>query len=247
MAFDYKRNSENASPTIVFDFRERPPTSGPANVFFQTHCLEMNEEYVLTHASQPLFNYETESPKTYSYLNCRELTKEGFGEPLRLNAVEIEEMEINKIRLSSSNYNLLAIMHGQEVISTFSFGVKIMKIPTGEFLHSVLEGAPLFDSEVRCPIQWVANRLFIKFSPKIKDYESLCPNPQDVILHIWNCESDKEFVVDHVGMSSLQEDVMIDHARVVQIYHRLKKKPDSDEVLHQVWGKIHDFWCNEKE
>lgn len=241
VAFNYKRRTE---PVIVFDFHERPRTFGPSNVFFETHCMEMNEEYVLTHASQPLFNYRKEEPKTYSYLNCRRLLDDGFGQPLRLNRCEIEEMEINKIRLSSSKHNLLAIMHGQEFMSNFSYGIKIMKIPSGEIIQTVLEGIPIFGSEVRCPIQWVDNRLFIKYSPKIHDFECLNPNPEDVILHIWNSEKDKEFVVEHVGMSSLQEDVMIDHARVVQIHHRLYKPPNSNDVSHQVWAKIYNFWNN---
>ena len=102
-------------------------------------------------------------------------------------------------------------------------------------------------SEVRCPISWVDSRLFMKYSPKIRDYEDPSASEKDVILRIWESETDEEMVLENVGMSSLQEDVMIDHARVVQIFHRLFKplNDSNDGVTHQVWGKIHDFWNND--
>ena len=121
-----------------------------------------------------------------------------------------------------------------------------MKIPSGEIIQNVLEGImPL--SEVRCPISWVDSRLFMKYSPKIRDYEDPSASEKDVILRIWESETDEEMVLENVGMSSLQEDVMIDHARVVQIFHRLFKplNDSNDGVTHQVWGKIHDFWNND--
>jgi len=248
VAFNYKR-TENA-PVIVYDFHERP--AGGGNVFFETHCMEMNESYVLTHASRPLFDTFRSNgsygPRTSSYLHCRRLLDgpSSFGQLLVPNPEEIDNLEIDKIRFSSAKYNLLCIMHCQDIVSSFSFGVKIMKIPSGEIIQNVLEGI-MYLSEVRCPISWVDSRLFMKYSPKIRDYEDPSASEKDVILRIWESETDEEMVLENVGMSSLQEDVMIDHARVVQIFHRLFKplNDSNDGVTHQVWGKIHDFWNND--
>ena len=38
VAFNYKRTE--IAPVIVYDFHERP--AGGGNVFFETHCMEMN-------------------------------------------------------------------------------------------------------------------------------------------------------------------------------------------------------------
>ena len=38
VAFNYKRSE--IAPVIVYDFHERP--AGGGNVFFETHCMEMN-------------------------------------------------------------------------------------------------------------------------------------------------------------------------------------------------------------
>ena len=77
-----------------------------------------------------------------------------------------------------------------------------MKIPSGEFVENVMEDLS-FRSEIRGPINWVDSRLFVKYAPKIRDCEEQ-NNPQDVILHVWNCDTDEELSLEHVGMSSLQ-------------------------------------------
>lgn len=243
IAWNHQNNS--TEPEVMKDIPEVSQQQGKTNMFFEVHSMDMNEEFVVTHACQPLINaFLHNGPSTYTYITCRRLLNGQsslLGPNLKPNASEVDHLEVNKIRLSSSKYNLLAIMTSREVL-TFSFTIKIMKIPSGEFIENVMEDLS-FRSEIRGPINWVDKRLFVKYAPKIRNLEQQ-NNPQDVILHVWNCDTDEELSLEHVGMSSLQDDVVVDHTRVVQVMNYRYKPIDRDELVHQIVAKVHNFWDN---
>ena len=59
-------------------------------------------------------------------------------------------------------------------------------------------------SEVRMPIAWVDNKLFILLVPKVSIMDSSDPLDQtDITLSLWNYETNEESFLDHVNMISI--------------------------------------------
>ena len=222
----------------------RIPTT--TNIYFEVHAMDMNDDYVVTHASQPLISavYGT-GPSTFTFLTCRRLLDGSNGRLLspltQPNKSAISHLEVQKLKLSSTKYNLLAIMQCSEVMS-FNHTIKIMKIPSGEIVKNVMEDLS-FGGEVRSPIQWVNNRLFLKYAPKIRDFDE-DGNPQDVIMKFWNCETNEEVSVEHVGMNCLHDEVLVDHCQVIHLLNRRYRSETGDELIHQICAKTYDFWNN---
>ena len=47
-------------------------------------------------------------------------------------------------------------------------------------------------------------------------------------------------------MMSIGDNILVDHANVVQLYHRIlrvNKEPDQD-VCHEIRGRLYDYWNN---
>ena len=103
-------------------------------------------------------------------------------------------MEIEKIRLSANVYNVMAMMHTDETVSPMCFAVKLMSIPSGIILANVFPNRSL-NSEVRMPIQWVDNRLYMKLVPKNLADRDEC----DVTMSMFNYETNEEVYMDHVS------------------------------------------------
>lgn len=235
-------------PQVVYDFHDQPPAAGEVNIWFETHNIEMNSSYVVTHASQPLVNAikSPHGPKSVSFLHCRKLLcgANVIGPSIRPNAAEVEGMEIEKIKLSSSRYNILAIMHMDDSVSTACYTVKIMSIPNGEVLRNIFQTRNLY-SEVRMPVQWVDNRLYMKLVPKLA-YVDYKYNDFDVHLSMWSLETEEEYEVKDVVMSSLQDMVLVNHAHVVKIFNKFPKSfaVEDTALFYIICGKVYDFWSN---
>ena len=228
---------------VVEDIPDRIK-SDSTNIYFEVHGLDINDDYVVTHASQPLIHFGT-GPTTFTFLTCRRLLDGSNGRLLgnlvQPNKAAVGYLEVQKIKLSSTKYNMLAIMQSSEVM-TFNHTIQIIKIPSGEIIRNVMEGMS-FGGEVRSPIQWVHNKLFFKYAPRIRDFDE-DGNPQDVIMKFWNCETDEEIPVEHVGMNSLNDEVMVDQARVYHLLYRRYRSDAGDELIHQICAKKYDFWFN---
>merc|ERR1719219_1489367 len=60
IAWSYKIDDEGnfvkiqMGPMIAYDYLSRAENSNQVNIWFETHNVEINESYVITHASQPL-------------------------------------------------------------------------------------------------------------------------------------------------------------------------------------------------
>jgi len=259
IAWSYKMD-ENGSflkihlgPMIAYDCFSQTENSNQVNIWFETHNVEMNESYVVTHASQPLVAAVFQNPtgqKTRSFLHCRKMSKDSIlGPIIKLNEDMVFRMEIGSIRLSSSKYNVLALMHIDENMSPMCYAVKLMKIPSGEIITNVFQ-TRLLHSEVRMPISWVDNKLFMLLVPKMSIMDSSTDSydqkDQDVTLSLWNYETNCESFLDHVNMMSIGDNILVDHANVVQLYHRIlrvNKEPDQD-VCHEIRGRLYDYWNN---
>merc|ERR1712088_889842 len=213
---------------ITYDCFSQTENSNQVNIWFETHNVEMNESYVVTHASQPLVAAVFQNPtgqKTRSFLHCRKMSKDSIlGPIIKLNEDIVFRMEIGSIRLSSSKYNVLALMHIDENMSPMCYAVKLMKIPSGEIISNVFQmQCHRLHSEVRMPIAWVDNRLFMLLVPKVSIMDSSDSLDQtDITLSVWNYETNVESFLDHVNMISIGGDnIMVDHTNVVQLYHRI--------------------------
>ena len=234
-------------PSTTFDFYDKPTTE-TVNIWFETHNLEMNEDFVVTHASQPLltvFRSPHVGPKTRSFLHCRRFVSDDkmLGKCAKLNEDVVTNMEIGSISLSSKVYNILAISMVDETVS-FRYVVKLMKIPTGEILNNVFP-TKLRLSEVRIPIAWVDNNLVMKLAPKLSVIDDVCD--QDVILSLWNYERQEEVYLDHVQMVSFGDHILIDHAHVIQIFHRFARhtlQENEENILNEICARSYDYWSN---
>lgn len=234
-------------PVVAQDMSEQAAV-GEVNIWFETHNIEMNEEHVVTHVSQPLVSSvfrNPNGPETKSFLHCRSLLRmpDILGPSIKLNPVDVEHMEIEKIRLSSSQYNVMALMHTDETVSPMCFAVRLMSIPSGMILANVFSNRSSLNSEVRMPIQWVDNRLYMKLVPK---FSILAAREEcDVTMSMWNYETNDEVYMDHVSIASLTDCIMIDNAKVVQVFHRLSPMTNRDQLSHQICGKLYDYWNND--
>ena len=120
---------------------------------------------------------------------------------------------------------------------------------SGEIITNVFQ-TRLLHSEVRMPISWVDNKLFMLLVPKMSIMDSSTDSydqkDQDVTLSLWNYETNCESFLDHVNMMSIGDNILVDHANVVQLYHRIlrvNKEPDQD-VCHEIRGRLYDYWNN---
>ena len=264
IAWSYEIDSEGGfakihlGPMIAYDCFPQSENSNQVNIWFETHNVEMNENYVVTHASQPLVTVfqNPNGQKTRSFLHCRKLnlSKEVsggiLGEIMKLNEDVVFQMEIGAIRLSSSKYNILALMHIDELMSPMCYAVKLMNIPSGEIISNVFQ-TRLLHSEVRMPISWVDNKLFMLLVPKVSIMDSLEEDAfeqkeQDVTLSLWNYQTNEESFLDHVNIVSIGDSFMVDHANVVQLFHRiLRVNQDPEQNLcHEIRGRVYDYWNN---
>jgi len=239
-------------PMIAYDYFSQAENSNQVNIWFETHNVEMNESYVITHASQPLVSVfqNPNGQKTRSFLHCRKMSTDSIlGPIMKLNEETVFRMEIGAIRLSSTKYNVLALMHIDESMSPMCYAVKLMKIPSGEIISNVFQmPCHRLHSEVRMPIAWVDNKLFMLLVPKVSIMDS--PDSLDqteITLSVWNYETNDESFLDHVNMISIGGDnIMVDHTKVVQLYHRIlrvNKEPEQN-LVHEIRGRIYDYWNN---
>jgi len=258
IAWSYKSDDKGKfvkillGPMIAYDYFSQTDNSNQVNIWFETHNVEMNQSYVITHASQPLVSVFTNpnGQKTRSFLHCRKMSEDSIlGPIIKLNEEAVFSMEIGAIRLSSIKYNVLALMHIDENFSPMCYAVKIMKIPSGEILSNVFQmPCHRLHSEVRMPIAWVDNKLFILLVPKVSIMDSSDPLDQtDITLSLWNYETNEESFLDHVNMISIGGDnIMVDHANVIQLYHRVLRVNSEPEqnLVHEIRGRVYDYWNN---
>jgi len=258
IAWSYKNDDKgnfikiDLGPMIAYDYFSQSDNSNQVNIWFETHNLEMNESYVITHASQPLVSVfqNPNGQKTRSFLHCRKTCTESIlGPIIKLNEETVFGMEIGAIRLSSIKYNVLALMFIDESYSPLAYAVKIMKIPSGEILSNVFQMQHhRLHSEVRMPIAWVDNKLFMLLVPKVSIMDSSDPLDQtDITLSLWNYETNEESFLDHVNMISIGGDnIMVDHTNVVQLYHRILRMNTEPEqnLVHEIRGRVYDYWNN---
>lgn len=246
----------NLGPMIAYDYFSQSDNSNQVNIWFETHNLEMNESYVVTHASQPLiaavpFNLNTNGQKTRSFMHCRKMSKDSIlGPIIKLSENLVFGMEIGSIRLSSNKYNVLALMYIDENMSPMCYAVKLMRVPSGDIISNVFQ-TRLLHSEVRMPISWVDNKLFMLLVPKFSvsmdsstdSYDEKDQNDHDVTLSLWNYETNSESFLKHVDVMSMRDTILVDHTKVVQLFHRLTKEPDQN-LCHEIRGRIYDYWNN---
>ncbi len=236
-------------PKIFHDcYDDSEDSDGVVNVWFETHNLEVNEQFAITHASQPLLAVYREGPnaggsKSRSFLHCRRLCAvSGLGQMSKLNEEQVFQMEIGAISLSPERYNILAISVVDEEMC-FRYIVKLIAVPSGEILSHVFD-TKYAASEVRIPISWVDNMLFMKLAPRMFQPSSI-PGGEDVTLTMWNCETKQEISIDDVQLVSISDMLMIDHANVVQLYHRFARvslAEVEENITNEIHGKVYDFW-----
>jgi len=257
IAWSYKIDKDNfvkiqQGPMIAYDYFSQSDNSNQVNIWFETHNVEMNESYVITHASQPLVSVfqNPNGQKTRTFLHCRKTSTDSIlGPIIKLNEDTVYRMEIGKISLSSVKYNVLAFMHIDETLSPMCYAVKLMKVPSGGILSNVFQmPCHRLHSEVRMPIAWVDNKLFILLVPKVSIMDSSDPlDETDITLSVWNYETNEESFLDHVNMNSIGGDnIIVDHANVVQLYHRILRVNTEPEqnLVHEIRGRVYDYWNN---
>ena len=102
--------------------------------------------------------------KRVSMLQCRSLQTEKTFWP---NAEKVEKLEIESIKVSK--HNVLALMcldnSSTSQDSGFTYTVKLLSIPSGHFIQSIPNDQ---DSDMRMPLKWCDNQLFMKVTPKEK-------------------------------------------------------------------------------
>ena len=97
-------------------------------------------------------------------LQCRSLQTEKTFWP---NAEKVEKLEIESIKVSK--HNVLALMcldnSSTSQDSGFTYTVKLLSIPSGLFIQNIPNDQ---DSDMRMPLKWCDNQLFMKVTPKEK-------------------------------------------------------------------------------
>jgi hypothetical protein len=234
-------------PQVVFDFHDEPVND--TNAWFETHGIEMNSQYVVTHATQPLINVRSSPRRSVSFLHCRRLImgKGVIGPSIRPKSSTLNNMEIDRIKISSAKYNLLALMQLDEESSSLYYIIQIMSVKSGDVVVSLFPTSSIF-SEVRLPIQWVDNKLYLKVVPK-STYMTAYNDKNDdleVSLSMWDCETNEETFAEGVKLFTMADHVMVDNTHVVQIYQRFPRAVAINEpdLRYIVCGKVYDFWTN---
>ena len=95
-------------------------------------------------------------------LQCRSLQTEKTFWP---NAEFVENLEIESIKVSKLNVLALMCLDNSSQNSGFTYTVKLLSIPSGHFIQSIPNAQ---DSDMRMPLKWCDNQLFMKVTPKEK-------------------------------------------------------------------------------
>lgn len=237
-------------PSEIRDFE---PSAHYQN-WLECHSIEMNEKYIVTHATRILLEGGHDR-RSVSFLHVRRVGPDGvIGPVLRPDdsAAPNNVVEIDRIKLSSDN--LLAILQVEEFFSNpnarLSYTINIMDVETSQTIHSIPSAASIF-SIVQVPVQWLGSKLFFKVVPK-PDYD------EAAILATWDASNGESTTINSVRMITSNDLLTIGHSHVVQIYHKFPDAVspdygyDSEDENHdydpdrepefQVRGAIYDFW-----
>jgi len=177
--------------------------------------LDLNEDYliVMTGLVTP-YNRQIASKdiKRKSLLQCRSLKDYAAFWPI---AGIIESLEIESIKVSSSKYNVLACMYLDSTQSQFNYKILLFEMVSGNILKNVFET----DSDLKMPLKWLDNQLFMKVTPK-KAFSSLpFYENEDAkeTLAILNIETLDEYFVPTINLRSYGRHILIDFTKLVEI------------------------------
>jgi len=233
--------SVNPIQIIEHKFIDQP--SLPA-MELERFYLDVNEQYliVMTGLVTPYSNrpHDADGLKRKSLLQCRPFNN--IQRVVWPSAEKIENLEIESIKVSSSKYNVLAMMYLDSQQSQFHYLIQLMEIPSGNILQNVLDSS---DSDLRMPLKWLDNQLFMKVTPK-KAFSSVpyCED-EDLMetLSILNIETHEERFTSKVNLRSYGRHILIDFARIVEISIYV---PDAQNGIpydrHQLSGQLYEFW-----
>ena len=260
--------SVNPIQIIEHKFIDQP--SLPA-MELERFYLDVNEQYliVMTGLVTPYSNrpHDADGLKRKSLLQCRPFNN--IQRVVWPSAEKIENLEIESIKVSSSKYNVLAMMYLDSQQSQFHYLIQLMEIPSGNILQNVLDSS---DSDLRMPLKWLDNQLFMKVTPK-KAFSSVpyCED-EDLMetLSILNIETHEERFTSKVNLRSYGRHILIgkciktyflwnakfhsellimmidfltDFARIVEISIYV---PDAQNGIpydrHQLAGQLYEFW-----
>ena len=173
-------------------------------------------------------------------LQCRSLQTEKTFWP---NAEKIEKLEIESIKISKHNVLALMCLDSSQN-STFTYTVKLLSIPSGRFIQSIPNAE---DSDLRMPLKWCDNQLFMKVTPKRKISSlPLDGDGDDEEIHetlsIFDTEEEKEEVfTSAVNLRSYGRHILIDYTRIVEIHVHIDQHGHSYD-RHQLAGQLYEFW-----
>ena len=177
--------------------------------------------------------------KRVSMLQCRSLKTEKTFWP---NAETIEKLEIEAIKVSKHNVLALMCLDSSQN-STFTYTVKLLSIPSGRFIQSVPNAQ---DSDLRMPLKWWDNQLFMKVTPKRK-ISSLPLDGDDDDIHetlsILDVDTKEEEVfTSAVNLRSYGRHILIDYTRIVEIHVHVPDQNGHPYDRHQLAGQLYEFW-----
>lgn len=202
--------------------------------WLECHSIEMNDKYIVTHATRILLEGGHDR-RSVSFLHVRRVSSDGtIGPVLRPNdsAAPNNVVEIDRIKLSTDN--LLAILQIEETSvpdSRLSYTINIMDVETSETIHTIPSAASIF-SIVQVPVQWLGSKLFFKVGkPAIESFGSksnflhfqVVPKPDyddAAILATWDASNGETTTISSVRMITSNDLLAIGHSHVVQIYHK---------------------------
>ena len=150
--------------------------------------------------------------KRVSLLQCRYLKDYVAFWPI---AGIIESLEIESIKVSSSKYNIVACMYLDSTQSQFNYKILLFEIVSGNVLKNLFET----DSDLKMPLKWLDNQLFMKVTPK-KAFSSLpFYENEDAkeTLAILNIETLDECFVPTINLRSYGRHILIDFTKIVEI------------------------------
>ena len=94
-------DQSHSEPEVMKDIPEVADQHGKTNVFFEVHSMDINEEFVVTHATQPLIRaFDSTGLNTYTYITCRRLLNGQprlLGPNLKPNASGVDCLEVNRV------------------------------------------------------------------------------------------------------------------------------------------------------
>lgn len=232
--------------------------------WLEVHSAVINQNWLVTHATRltsgPHLNPRQ---RTVCFLQIRRVGPDGHLGPILRpdqSAMSRDVKELNCLALSDQD--LLAYLVMIKVGNDLRYVIKVMNVSSGDEIASIPSLCPSILGSVQMPVAWKGEHLYMKLVPKllgptqpgISTVSMDNSDSDDISLARWSCTTHSLTAVPGVKITSNNDKLLVEEARLVQLSTRLIKKEyveDSDDddedeeedgSLYLVSAKIYDFW-----